>query len=87
MSDGSKCDTGNILDIFGADNRIAVQDPVYPVYVDTNVMAGRTGAAFAAGGVDTGFVAASSLAVLAGAVGYGLILLAATSWGTAASFG
>ena len=45
VSDGSKCDTGNILDIFGAGNVIAVTDPVYPVYVDTNVMAGRTGAA------------------------------------------
>ena len=45
VSDGSKCDTGNILDIFGSDNRIAVQDPVYPVYVDTNVMAGHTGPA------------------------------------------
>ena len=45
ISDGSKCDTGNILDVFGADNRIAVQDPVYPVYVDTNVMAGHTGPA------------------------------------------
>lgn len=45
ISDGSKCDTGNILDIFGDDNRIAVTDPVYPVYVDTNVMAGHTGAA------------------------------------------
>ena len=43
VSDGSKCDTGNILDIFGAGNTVAVQDPVYPVYVDTNVMAGRTG--------------------------------------------
>lgn len=43
ISDGSKCDTGNILEIFGLDNRIAVQDPVYPVYVDTSVMAGRTG--------------------------------------------
>src|SRR3990167_8724808 len=43
ISDGSKCDGGNILDIFGADNRIAVMDPVYPVYVDTNVMAGHTG--------------------------------------------
>ena len=41
--DGSKCDTGNILDIFGDDNIIAVTDPVYPVYVDTNVMAGHTG--------------------------------------------
>ncbi len=43
ISDGSKCDTGNILDIFGADNSVAVTDPVYPVYVDTNVMAGHTG--------------------------------------------
>ncbi|MEB3828551.1 LL-diaminopimelate aminotransferase [Phormidium sp. CCY1219] len=43
ISDGSKCDTGNILDIFGKDNKIAVTDPVYPVYVDTNVMAGHTG--------------------------------------------
>jgi LL-diaminopimelate aminotransferase len=45
VSDGSKCDTANILDIFGDDNVIAVTDPVYPVYVDTNVMAGHTGAA------------------------------------------
>jgi LL-diaminopimelate aminotransferase len=45
VSDGSKCDTGNIQEIFGASNVIAVTDPVYPVYVDTNVMAGRTGAA------------------------------------------
>ncbi|MGI0487267.1 LL-diaminopimelate aminotransferase [Pantanalinema rosaneae CENA516] len=43
ISDGSKCDTGNILDIFGKNNVIAVTDPVYPVYVDTNVMAGHTG--------------------------------------------
>ncbi len=45
VSDGAKCDTGNILDIFGKDNTIAVPDPVYPVYVDTNVMAGNTGSA------------------------------------------
>lgn len=45
ISDGSKCDTGNILDILGDDNVIAVTDPVYPVYVDTNVMAGHTGEA------------------------------------------
>lgn len=45
ISDGSKCDTGNILDIFGNENTIAVTDPVYPVYVDTNVMAGHTGPA------------------------------------------
>ncbi|MFY7805939.1 MAG: LL-diaminopimelate aminotransferase [Limnoraphis robusta] len=45
ISDGSKCDTGNILEIFGHNNTIAVTDPVYPVYVDTNVMAGNTGSA------------------------------------------
>ena len=45
ISDGSKCDTGNILDIFGKGNKIAITDPVYPVYVDTNVMAGNTGEA------------------------------------------
>ena len=43
ISDGAKCDSGNIQEIFSLDNRIAVCDPVYPVYVDTNVMAGRTG--------------------------------------------
>ena len=43
VSDGAKCDSGNIQEIFSADNKIAVCDPVYPVYVDTNVMAGRTG--------------------------------------------
>lgn len=49
VSDGAKCDTANILDIFGHRNKIAVADPVYPVYVDTNVMAGHTGPANAAG--------------------------------------
>ncbi len=44
VSDGSKCDCGNIQEIFGSDIRLAIPDPVYPVYVDTNVMAGRTGA-------------------------------------------
>lgn len=43
VSDGAKCDSGNIQEIFGEDIKIAVPDPVYPVYVDTNVMAGRTG--------------------------------------------
>ena len=43
VSDGSKCDCGNIQEIFSLDSKIAVVDPVYPVYVDTNVMAGRTG--------------------------------------------
>lgn len=43
VSDGAKSDTGNIGDIFGQDNIVAVCDPVYPVYVDTNVMAGRAG--------------------------------------------
>src|SRR5437870_7727862 len=45
VSDGSKCDCGFILDILGDQNKVAVPDPVYPVYVDTNVMAGHTGAA------------------------------------------
>lgn len=45
VSDGSKCDSGNIQEIFAEDATIAIPDPVYPVYVDTNVMAGRTGAA------------------------------------------
>jgi LL-diaminopimelate aminotransferase len=43
VSDGAKCDCGNIQEIFATDIRIAITDPVYPVYVDTNVMAGRTG--------------------------------------------
>jgi len=43
VSDGSKCDSSNILDILGKNNSIAVTDPVYPVYVDSNVMTGRTG--------------------------------------------
>jgi len=43
ISDGSKCDTGNIQEIFALDAKIAIPDPVYPVYLDTNVMAGRTG--------------------------------------------
>jgi LL-diaminopimelate aminotransferase len=43
VSDGSKCDCGHVLDILGDQNKVAVPDPVYPVYVDTNVMAGHTG--------------------------------------------
>lgn len=49
VSDGSKCDSGNIQEIFANAARVAVPDPVYPVYVDTNVMAGRTGAASESG--------------------------------------
>lgn len=45
VSDGAKCDAGNIQELFATDIRVAIPDPVYPVYVDTNVMAGRTGAA------------------------------------------
>ena len=41
ISDGAKCDCGNIGDILGLDNRVAITDPVYPVYLDTNIMAGR----------------------------------------------
>jgi LL-diaminopimelate aminotransferase len=44
VSDGSKCDTGNIQEIFGFDNKVAICDPVYPVYADTTVMSGKTGA-------------------------------------------
>src|ERR1017187_7563209 len=44
ISDGAKCDCGNIQEIFSTDIRLAIPDPVYPVYIDTNVMAGRTGA-------------------------------------------
>lgn len=43
VSDGAKCDTGNIQELFATDAKIAIPDPVYPVYLDTNVMAGRTG--------------------------------------------
>ncbi|MEP6956182.1 MAG: LL-diaminopimelate aminotransferase, partial [Chthoniobacterales bacterium] len=52
LSDGSKSDCGYILDILGHRNRIAITDPVYPVYVDTNVMAGHTGPAQANGGYE-----------------------------------
>jgi len=52
VSDGSKCDCGNILDILGSKNKIAISDPVYPVYVDTNVMAGHTGEANEVGAYD-----------------------------------
>ena len=44
ISDGAKCDVGNFQEIFSQDTRLAIPDPVYPVYLDTNVMAGRTGA-------------------------------------------
>ena len=43
ISDGAKCDTGNIVDIFSKDNKVAITDPVYPVYLDTNIMSGRSG--------------------------------------------
>jgi LL-diaminopimelate aminotransferase len=43
ISDGAKCDTGNIQELFSPDTKVAIPDPVYPVYLDTNVMAGRTG--------------------------------------------
>ncbi len=52
VSDGSKCDSSNILDILGNENLIAVTDPVYPVYVDSNVMSGRTGLPISEGGYE-----------------------------------
>ena len=55
IGDGAKSDVGNIQDIFGADNRVLIPDPVYPVYVDTNVMAGRS-VEFIAGNEENGFL-------------------------------
>jgi LL-diaminopimelate aminotransferase len=52
ISDGSKGDCGHVLEILGSSNRVAVTDPVYPVYVDTNVMAGNTGSAREGGGYE-----------------------------------
>lgn len=52
LSDGSKGDCGNVLEILGAGNRVAVTDPVYPAYVDANVMFGNTGAALSGGGYE-----------------------------------
>ena len=52
VSDGAKCDTTNIQEIFGADCTVALTDPVYPAYVDSNVMAGRAGRADASGRYD-----------------------------------
>lgn len=56
VSDGSKCDTGNIQELFATDTVVAVPDPVYPVYVDTNVMAGRSrGLCYLPSRLETGF--------------------------------
>ena len=52
VSDGAKCDTGNIQEIFAQDIAVAIPDPVYPVYIDTNVMAGNTKDALDGGGYD-----------------------------------
>lgn len=52
LSDGAKCDSGNIQEIFGIDQTVALTDPVYPVYCDSNVMAGRTGSADDSGRYD-----------------------------------
>src|SRR5262245_11707243 len=49
VSDGSKCDTGNFQEIFSIENKVALTDPVYPVYLDTNVMAGRSGEILSSG--------------------------------------
>jgi len=61
VSDGAKCDCGNIQELFGADVRIAVGDPVYPVYVDTNVMAGRTDITLLPCTAENGFVPSPSI--------------------------
>ena len=56
ISDGAKCDCGNIQELFGADVKIAVTDPVYPVYVDANIMAGRK-ILYASSNRENGFLA------------------------------
>jgi len=56
VSDGAKSDTGNIGDIFDVNNRVAITDPCYPVYVDTNAMAGRAGEPTASGEWPTWFI-------------------------------
>lgn len=57
VSDGSKCDTGNIQELFASDIKVAVPDPVYPVYVDTNIMAGRSeGLCYLSSYSETGFL-------------------------------
>ena len=56
VSDGSKCDAGNIGDIFGQDNTVAITDPVYPVYLDTNIMAGRSKITYMEVNAENGFV-------------------------------
>lgn len=55
ISDGAKSDLGNILDLFDTDNRVLIPDPVYPVYVDTNIMAGRS-VSFMKAGEENGFL-------------------------------
>ena len=55
ISDGAKSDLGNILDIFSVDNTVVIPDPVYPVYVDTNTMAGRS-IVFLDANLDNGFL-------------------------------
>lgn len=55
VSDGAKSDTGNITDLFGHDNIVLVPDPVYPVYVDTNIMAGNS-VTYMAGNAENGFL-------------------------------
>lgn len=56
VSDGAKCDTGNIVDILGNDNTVLITDPVYPVYLDTNIMAGRKNIVFMKSNSENGFV-------------------------------
>lgn len=55
VSDGAKCDTGNIIDILGIDNKVAITDPVYPVYLDTNIMAGRKDITYMKSTAENGF--------------------------------
>lgn len=56
VSDGAKCDTGNIVDILGVDNTVAITDPVYPVYLDTNIMSGRKNIVFMKSNAENNFI-------------------------------
>jgi len=56
ISDGAKCDTGNIVDILSQDNTVAITDPVYPVYLDTNIMSGRKNIVYMVSNSENNFI-------------------------------
>ena len=56
VSDGAKCDTGNIVDILSQDNTVCITDPVYPVYLDTNIMSGRKNIVYMVSNSENNFI-------------------------------